>query len=121
MKYSLILILVICSLSATGQGRNEYEKKFVEVQQSSGLKIEFWITSDDSKPNRRDRLLYPNGEQVLSLAGLFGYMESIGFELFTTRQMFYETVRVNTTPIFLFAQKNDKEFSIIGGRIIQNE
>ena len=118
MKYLLTIIIALFAIGAMAQGRNEYEKKFVEVQQSSGLKIEFWITSDDSKPNRRDRLLYPNGEQVLSLAGLFGYMESIGFELFTTRQMFYETIRINTTPIFLFAQKNDKEFSIIGGRIM---
>ena len=79
VKILIVLLLLVIPFGINAQGRNEYEKRFVEVHLIAPINC--MVISDDSQKNRRDKLLYPNGEQIKSLAGLFGYMESLGFKL----------------------------------------
>ena len=107
MKYLLTIIIALFAIGAMAQGRNEYEKKFVEVHLTAVVNC--MVISDDSQKNRRDKLLYPNGEQIKSLAGLFGYMESLGFKQYTsavTGSGFSGGNQVNT--FFLFIHQSIK-------------
>ena len=109
---------MICSLSVFGQGRNEYEKKYyLEIQ--ALFTGQFRVVSDDSKKNRRDDLLYPNGQKVTSLTGLFGLLESLNFEYVMQISTGVGTQGTSTVEThILFKHKDEKEYTITKGSIM---
>ncbi|MCH7514292.1 MAG: hypothetical protein IH947_10195 [Bacteroidetes bacterium] len=118
MRYLLSMTIALFAFGAMAQGRNEYEKKLVEIHVARGLDTFLWVISDDSPKNRCDKLLYPNGKHVKSFAGLFGYMESLGSNQYNSTPLFYSAT---PTPTLFFIHKDDKEFSILGGKIFVKE
>ena len=117
MKYLLTITIVLFAIGAMAQGRNEYEKKFVEVHVLPGFVC--MVISDNSPKNRRDKLLYPDGTKINSLAGLFGFMESLGFKLHESVSTGFGMYGAsNLTPALLFVHKDEKKFTIINGKIM---
>ena len=117
MKYLLTITIALFAIGAMAQGRNEYEKKFVEVHIFPIF--DCMVISDNSPKNKRDRLLYPDGTKINSLAGLFGFMESLGFKLHesvSTGFGMYGASRL--IPVLLFVHKDGKKFTIINGKIM---
>ena len=113
MKRLLILLLVL-PLFCNAQ-RNEYEKRFLEVTiSSSGL---FQVACDDLPRKRVADLVYSDGEEVKSFAGMIAYLEELGFELHLSMgTSFSVSGHGSSSTVILF--KHEKEFKVISGKII---
>ena len=117
MKYLLTITIALFAIGAMAQGRNEYEKRFVEVHVFPTF--DCMVISDNSPKNKRDKLLYPDGTKINSLAGLFGFMESLGFKLHesvSTGFGMYGASRL--IPVLLFVHKDGEKFIITNGKIM---